>query len=164
MAAIITSSATATTMLKAYLQHDVAPVLSDAEVTALLERWAIATIWVTETTYVYGQYIVPSDGEPAYLYRVGENSDGTWGGTTGTSEPDWTAGSATDGTVTWEYVSVAPPCIWDLRSAAREGWLMKAAKSAACVDINDGSMRAAQSAIYDHCMRMADRYLPIGVV
>ena len=165
MAAIITSSVAAAAMLEAYVQHDSAPLLTDGEMTNLLARWKLADIWTLNTAFVYGQYVVPSDGEPAYLYQVGQNTDETWGGTTAATEPTWTASSAiTDGTVTWDYVSLAPACLWDLRAAAREGWLMKYAKAVACVDVSDGSMRAAQGQIADHCLKMADRYLPVGVI
>jgi hypothetical protein len=164
MAAIITSSSDAAALLEAACPHDSAPVLTDGQMTALLARWAIATVWDDATAYVYGQYVVPVAGAPAYLYRVARNTDETWGGTSGATAPTWdTSTWLADGTLHWEYVGPAPACIWDIRSAAREGWLMKAASVAGCVDITDGALRAANSQQHAMCIQQADRYKAIGI-
>lgn len=47
---------------------------------------------------------------------------------------------------------------WNLRAAAADGWMLKAAKAAADYDVEAGSVKANRTGVYEMCMRMADKY------
>lgn len=58
--------------------------------------WVAPADWVTGTSYLSGVYVSNTDGN---IYIA------TNGGTSGATEPTHTTGTASDGGVTWQYVS-----------------------------------------------------------
>ncbi len=144
MTAIITDSAVALARLQRMLQYDQAPALSSGEVDLLLDEFQLASIVVRSTAYVFGDSIIP-DPANGHWYMCGRNTDGTAGGTTSATAPtfwpldqQWFLEATVlacedgryvvDGTVTWWELGPQPPCLWDLRAAATEGWRRKLGK------------------------------------
>lgn len=154
------------------------PMLTDGEMRALLTATCVATKWAVGTVYVYGDRVAATYATP-YLYTPCQNSDGTFGGTSGTTEPRWPTtyrwpgnpvdsfalgglGSiATDGTIIWKVHGPAPSYLWDTQHAASDAWLMKAGKAAQRMQTSgDRGVTFMSQQIFDHCMLMAGRYEP----
>jgi hypothetical protein len=167
----ITDGATALATLQAWLDYTSEPALTAQQVSDLRARHALATTWAGETLKYVGDRVVPTVPNGCW-YECSTEADGTGGGTTGSSEPSWTAfpnwpqnqsASISDGTVLWTLIGRAPACLWDLRAAAHEGWLMKEAIVAGSVDVADDNMRVSRSQSHAACLAMARRYAPMGI-
>lgn len=171
--------ATARARLERMVRWDVAPTLTSAEVSDLLQLaratdangyvaydpWAALTIYTVGTNWGLG-----IDGEvyPGAVVRVPTVNNGhiylaTVAGTSGAVEPTWpTTSGATvaDGTVTWQE---AGRYLWTptyaLTRAAGEGWLWKAGKVAPEYEVSVGSGRTfKRNQTWQMCMDMAARY------
>lgn len=85
-------------------------------------------------------------------------------GTSGAAEPEWgTPGSnwfSDDGTAVWVYGGPAPTEMWDLRAAACDGWLRKAALCAGDYDFKDSDQTFSRSQMHAHCRAMAACFEP----
>lgn len=53
---------------------------------------------------------------------------------------------------------------WDLTSAYRKAWLIKARKASADVDYDVDGARYSASQMHEHCMTQANSYNTIGVL
>jgi hypothetical protein len=139
--------------LRHYAQPDTEPKLDDPELNAILNRVQRASFWEPSKAFVYGAVILPVT-KNGHRYRVLE------GGTTGTTEPTWpkrNGAAITDGTVRWEEAGADFDNVFDVRAAAHEAWMMKAAKASVLIDRD----RQMYSQITEHCRQMAERFGPV---
>jgi hypothetical protein len=97
-------------------------------------------------------------------YRlVSLDGSGVTSGATEPSWPEYSYGTVSDGNLTWQEDGIEV-ALWDVRAAAYQGWLDKAAKASALYDARTSSgTSATKSQIYAHCLNMANRYIPVGV-
>lgn len=140
------------------------PVLSYDDLSSLLANHARATVWAPGTTYAVGQKIVTTERN-GRLYVCREP------GPSGVTEPDW--GDAGDhypgrevddgADLVWEDAGPAFEELWDLRAAAQEGWLLKAARAAHEFDFSSEQQKFVLSQRHQHCLAMAARYEPLAV-
>ena len=163
--------AVALAQLQAACAPSAEPVLTDADLTAILNDNALASVWTPNTVFQFGDRIVPTIPN-GRVYTISQNADGTYGGTSGSVEPSpWTIfgnwpgpGEAyqNDGTLRWRDDD-REVGLWDVRAAIYDAWMMKAGR--ASEKISTGSDRAifAQQQIYDHCTDMARTYAPYGI-
>ena len=120
---------TALEELKRLTQHTVEPQLSDADLDGLLDKTKRASTWKPNTQYAHGDTVQPT-------VRNGSRYRAIEGGTSGAAEPDWPKSKAStigDGTsdpqLRWREDGPAYANIYNVRQAAHEGWMMKAAKA-----------------------------------
>lgn len=144
-------------------QANVSPVLAVDEIQRLLDDNVIAVPWQASTAYAFGDVVVPTlaNGHKYKLIviRIGALS--------GATEPNWptgpwfwfgTSAEVADGNLTWREDGAVTD-LWDLNAAAKQGWLLKAAKVALCQDSTiDGVGSFQFSGVYDHCLRQAEKY------
>ena len=142
--------------LRSMVQADSDPELSNDEIETILHAHRIVSDfseWAPITAFTLGQTRIPSIGNNHY-YVV------TVAGTSDTSEPAFPSapfGTVTDGTVTWQEAGEITS--YNLRKAAGEGWLLKAAKVANRYDVDvDRFQRLKRDQLIKHCLEMAKQY------
>jgi hypothetical protein len=155
---LLTSEAEARARLQSACAWDSDPALTEADITMLLDRFKVGSVWATTTTYVYGDVVVPVTRN-GHRYRV------TTAGIGIATEPTWPLGwgsTVTDGTATLEEIGPEVD-LWDIGAATHEAWKMKTALAAkrASITIGEHSKQAQQ--IFQQCQTMVLLTLPIQV-
>jgi hypothetical protein len=51
---------------------------------------------------------------------------------------------------------------YDVRTATRQAWLIKASRVAADIDAKEGNSDVKLSQLMQHCLTMAERYRPVA--
>lgn len=139
--------------LKRLVQPDSTPALDDVELNAILDSVQRASFWALSTAFTFGAVALPAT-KNGHRYRCTE------AGSTATTEPTWpTRDGATisDGTVRWEEAGADFDNVFDVRAAAHEAWLLKAAKASELFDGGDQKL----SQIGERCGEMAEKFAPI---
>lgn len=153
MPSIITVLADAKARLKFEIQFDTPPILSDDDITAILEKWERATVWATGTAYLAGDVVIP-------LAQNGHRFVCVTAGTSGATEPVWSTANFSnvgDGDVLWQEDG-AHYDLWDMPQAIYEGWKIKKSKAVIYIGSEDGL-----SSVFDNCADMVDRSKPTRV-
>lgn len=163
MPAPITDRAAALARLQGMLQYASEPALSETEVSDLLDRHVIATVWAVGTAVNVGDRVVPTvlNGW-MYVCEIG-------GTTSSDTEPTWLttdAWSQVEATgVQWRLCGLQPAeALWDLRAAAHQGWILKAGKVAGTGSVKAGRLSIDNSGVRESCLAQARLYAPVGVV
>lgn len=140
-------------------QADSAPSIL-ADIDSILAARLLASLWVASTAYDIGDVVQPNDPNGCRYVCV-------TAGTSTTTEPDWTTGRrdvVTDGTVlVWEEAGAEYLSLWDMRGAAYDGWMLKASKTLCNIDFSEQQNSYKNSQVYDHCILMANRNLPVSI-
>lgn len=156
-------TAAARVMLMKMTAATVDPVLSDADIDALLslarrpDRYGSLPLlaWAASTTYTIFSERLPATANGHY-YRV------STAGVSGATAPTWptTSGATvTDGTVVW---TEAGAYLWtptyNLRAAAAEGWRWKAAAVAADFAFTADGSTYERDQMIKQCLDMVKQY------
>lgn len=147
--------------LATMVQSDEYPELNNEDLAFLIDNNKRSNDFAYSTAYVYGDLVEPivKNGR---LYKCIE------AGTSGTINPfptyynENTYAIAFD-TGTARFMDVGPANVeqFDVRSAARAGWILKAAKVANLINSKDGSQDLNLSALQEQFLKMAERYRPV---
>jgi hypothetical protein len=151
--------------LSSLVQASVEPILTESELNELLLGNVTASLWEASHVYSIGDTVVPTtNNKTGRRYRlVSLDGSGVTSGATEPSWPEYSYGTVSDGNLTWQEDGLEVG-LWNVREAAYQGWLDKAAKASALYDARTSSgTSATKSQIYSHCLNMANRYTPIGV-
>jgi len=148
--------------LKWMCSADTYPELSNSELGELIDEHKRSDDWTASTAYIVGDRIQPT-------VKNGRIYECVIAGTTSTN-PDifpnigYTNQVISEGVdLVWRDVGAAYYETYDVRSAAREGWMMKASKIAHLIDVEDGQQKLNFSKLLEHCYKMAEKYRPIGI-
>jgi uncharacterized protein YaaQ len=68
------------------------------------------------------------------------------------------------GDLLWQDIGPANNERYDIRAAARQGWIRKASSITHLIDVKDGQVDAKMSALREHCLDQAKRYSPMVFV
>ena len=143
------------------------PQMSTTDIGSILDSFSRFTTWTAATTYAVGDRVVPTTPNGrVYECRVA--------GTSGASEPEFPAyppyqykgweieDGSSDPTLTW--VDQGPINVerYDVRTATRQAWLIKASRVAADIDAKEGNSDVKLSQLMQHCLLMADKYRPVA--
>lgn len=160
---VVDHKATALAHLKRYVQWTVEPQLSADDLSAILDNVQTASVWTVNTAYTFGQVVEP-------VTRNGRRYRCIVPGTSAVllvNEPSWPpsqSGTVTDGAsdpkLQWQECGPDKESVFDLRAAIHEAWMEKAAKATELFAANEEEMQQ----VYDHCIAMAGKYLPVSVV
>ena len=137
--------------LAKYAQPDVEPTLSELELEDILDESVRATRWATATVLTVGTLILPTVYNGHY-YKV------ITSGTT-TTEPTWPEsqhGTVTLGPEFEEAGLFTYSSLYDVRTALRKCWELKAAKASELISSQDSG---SEQMIFDHCQLMASKYV-----
>lgn len=66
--------------------------------------------------------------------------------------------------LTWMDAGFVQTEIYDVRAAAREGWMRKASIAANLANTNDGKMSIDLHTIQENCIQMASKYRSFGIL
>ena len=153
--------ANAVTVLSDWAQINVAPVLEQSEIEAILDRCKRASTWTSLTAYNPGDVILPT-------VRTGHRYICVIGGTSGATEPftgndRWpiTQGSKvteTGSTLTWQEDGPEYRSLYDVRQAAYECWDLKTRKATQFVQAGDLHMEM----VFSQCAKQRDNFMPMG--
>ncbi len=156
--------------LIALVEPTVTPTLTTtpdgtSEIDAILDNHRRATTWTPNTAYSSGAIVLPTVRN-GHRYRCAQA--GTSGATSAV-EPAWltrNAATITDGDsdpmLTWAEDGPDYANIYDVRAAAHEAWMLKAAKAVENFDLKIGSLSFSLEQGYAHCVQMAQKYAPLS--
>lgn len=163
MPTVAEQKTSAITEAKRRAQVTVAPVIQDAEITAIVDEYQLADIWTANTPYTYGEEILPT-------VRNGHRYRCIVGGTSGATEPVFStkpgsrvAEGSSDPKLTWQEVGGDYENVFDIRALTYALLDLKVKRCAIAVDQKTpvGSLNASQ--MYDHWKSERDQYAPLGV-
>jgi hypothetical protein len=135
--------------LNSLAQPSIEPTLIPSEIDAILDRNKRGSRWVTATVLVEGDVVFPT-------VRNGHRYLVVTGGTT-TTEPTWPTGmqSSVTAGAEFEEAGIDYASVYDLRSALRECWELKAAKASELISSTDSG---SEQMIFQHCQEMVTKY------
>jgi len=142
------------------------PQMSTTDIGSILDSYSRFTTWAVSTVYSVGDRVVPSiPNGRVYECRVA--------GTSGTTQPDYPVypayqfqcfsieDGASNPRLTWVDMGPANVERYDVRTATRQGWLIKASRCASDIDAKEGTSDVKLSQLKAHCLSMAERYRPL---
>ena len=151
-----------------YGQAQQYPAVSTTDIGTILDEHQRFDTWTANTTYSIGDRIVPTvPNGRVYECRVA--------GTSGTSEPEfpdtygwkWEGYLLTEGTSNPQlaWVDMGPAHIerYDVRTAVRAVWLLKAGLVATEIDAKEGPSDVKLSQLQAQFLTMAERYRPVSI-
>ena len=144
-------------------QSDEYPTLTNDDLTLIVETNVRYSAWVANTAYSFGDIVVPVI-QNGRLYEC--STAGTTGDTNQFPEFYTAYGNGirfVDATVTWVDAGPANTEKYDVRSAVRAGWILKAAKVANLINSKDGSQDIQLENLHKQCLTMAERYRPLVI-
>lgn len=145
------------------------PEVSTTDIGTVVDQFDRFTTWAASTAYAVGDRITPTTPN-------GRVYEARRAGTSDTAEPDWPTwpGSqyqgwcVSDGTSDPEllWVDAGPANVerYDVRSAARQVWLIKASRVVGEIDSKDGSADVKLSQLRTHCLEQAEKYRPLVIL
>ncbi len=157
MQPIITDADDALNYIKAEIQADLPPEVTDTEINAKLARNLRAGFWLASTAYTIGQEVLPTT-------RNGHRYICVQAGTTADTEPVWLPTYASD---RYRNSSVGSGSAifqengtdgdgWDLDMVIWQCWLLKKSKAVVYIGTD-------LAEIYEHCKEMAELAKPTQV-
>jgi hypothetical protein len=140
------------------------PALTDDEVGTILDAHAVAATWAAATDHAPGDRVIPT-APNGRVYRC------RLAGTSGATEPDWgdvddayLGRQVEDGDdLVWEDAGPTTGELYDLRAAAHDAWVQKAAACVHQVTFSSSGDQFAMSQRHAQCLRMAERFAPLLV-
>jgi len=143
------------------------PQMSTTDIGSILDSFSRFTTWTASTAYAVGDRVVPTTPNGrVYECRTA--------GTTATTEPDfpeypgaqYKGWSVLDGTSdpVLMWVDQGPINVerYDVRTATRQAWLIKASRVAADIDAKEGNSDVKLSQLMQHCLTMAEKFRPVA--
>ena len=142
------------------------PQMSTTDIGSILDSFSRFTTWAAATVYAVGDRVVPTTPNGrVYEARVP--------GTSGANEPTFPVYSpyqvrgfsledgSSDPILMW--VDYGPINVerYDVRTATRQAWLIKASRVAADIDAKEGTSDVKLSQLMQHCLEMANRFRPM---
>jgi hypothetical protein len=140
------------------------------DVQKILTNWVRGTIWQASTAYNIGARVIPPlVNRNGHHYRLLKYTDVATDQKSAATEPSWTLNRDSiieDNHLIWqEDGDDWGAVLWDFQSAARDGWLEKAAKSVPATDVSDTQgVSGKWSQIYDHCIAQSNKFWPAYVL
>ena len=145
------------------------PEVSTTDIGTVVDQFSRFSSWTASTAYAVGDRIVPTTPN-------GRVYEARRAGTSDTTEPDWPTAPWTqyqgwiysEGTSDPElmWVDTGPANVerYDVRSAARQVWLIKASRVVGEIDSKDGSADVKLSQLRTHCLEQAEKFRPMVIV
>jgi len=143
------------------------PQMSTTDIGSILDSFSRFTTWTASTAYAVGDRVVPTTPNGrVYECRVA--------GTSGATIPEFPAYPAaqyrgwsiedgsSDPVLTWVDMGAINVERYDVRTATRQAWLIKASRVAADIDAKEGNSDVKLSQLMQHCLTMAEKYRPVA--
>ncbi len=141
------------------------PFLDSTALQQLVDDHARWAVWSASTAFVVGDIIIPTVAN-GRLYQC------VIAGTSSATEPQFpqwtrtTGYSVNDGSgdLLWQDIGPANVERYDIRAAARQGWIRKASSITHLIDVKDGQVDAKMAVLREHCLDQAKRFSPMVFV
>lgn len=147
-----------------YAQTGIQPTLTTPEVEGIVDSCVKATIWTANTAYEIGAVILPTARNGRRFVCVQRGTSHA------TTEPTWTVqlyaeyqDGASDPVLTWREDGPDFANVFDIRGAIHTAWMLKAAKANHLYSTSQGNSKFEHQQVYEHCLEMAAKYLPVEV-
>lgn len=145
------------------------PEVSSDDIGTVVDQFSRFTTWAASTAYAVGDRVVGTtpNGRVYECRRAG---------TSGATEPDWPTAPynqyigwpTTDGSsnpdLMWVDYGPAQVERYDVRSATRQVWLIKASRVTSEIDSKDGAMDVKLSQLRTHCLQQAEKFRPLVII
>lgn len=153
------------------VQADSFPELDSNALGELIDEHKRYNTWTASTSYSVGDQIVP-------VVPNGRVYNCVIAGTSGTVEPVFPQiGYAMGQTIpdgqqlppnsyglNWQDWGFTQQEVYDVRAAAREGWMRKASICANLINTDDGATKVDLNKLIEHCHKMAASYRSYGIL
>jgi hypothetical protein len=151
-----------------YSQAAQYPAVSTTDIGIILDEHERFETWTASTVYAIGDRVVPSIPN-GRVYECRQ------AGTSGTTEPEWpsTWGWTWEGFLLTEgtsnpqlaWVDMGPANVerYDVRTATRAVWLLKAGLVATEIDAKEGPSDVKLSQLQAQFLTMAERFRPVSI-
>lgn len=152
------------------VQSDSFPELDSNALGELIDEHKRFGSWTASTAYSVGDQIVP-------VVPNGRVYSCTIAGTSGTTEPSFpqmgyaVGQNFNDGVIpadeyplTWRDSGFIQTEIYDVRAAAREGWMRKASIAANLLNTDDGATKVDLNKLIEHCHSQAAKFRSFGIL
>lgn len=145
------------------------PEVSTTDIGTVVDQFSRFSTWTASTAYAVGDRIVPTTPN-------GRVYEARRAGTSDTTEPDWPTApwsqyqgwvyseGTSDPELMWVDAGPANVERYDVRSAARQVWLIKASRVVGEIDSKDGSADVKLSQLRTHCLEQAEKFRPMVIV
>lgn len=144
------------------------PEVSTTDIGTVVDQFDRFTTWTASTAYAVGDRIIPTTPN-------GRVYEARRAGTSDSTEPDWptwpgsqyqgwaTSDGPSDPQLLWVDAGPANVERYDVRSAARQVWLIKASRVAGEIDSKDGAADLKLSQLRTHCLEQAEKFRPMVI-
>ena len=141
------------------------PSLSSSELNTLIDKFKRWNVWTANTAYSVGAIVV----SPTYNGRRYECVKPGTSGTQTTIFPESSYGVYNgvygDGPdIFWRDIGPATVEQYDVMSASRAGWLLKASKVSHLIGTKDGQQDIQSQELQKHFLEMANKYRPMEII
>lgn len=145
------------------------PEVSTTDIGTIVDQFDRFATWTASTAYAVGDRIIPTTANGrVYEARRAGTSDSTepeWPTWPGSQYQGWaTSDGPSDPQLLWVDAGPANVERYDVRSAARQVWLIKASRVAGEIDSKDGSADVKLSQLRTHCLEQAEKFRPLVIV
>lgn len=144
-------------------QPNVHPTVSSRDVEAIVDATARASVWTAATAYIFGNVILPT-------VRNGHSYMCVIAGTSGATEPIWPTSQqatitdgASDPLLKWQEAGPDFDNLYDVRKAAHEIWLQKAAQASQLYATSQSGSKFEHQQVHDHCVKMSEKYASLEI-
>jgi hypothetical protein len=151
-----------------YGQASQYPAISTTDIGTILDEHVRFNTWTASTVYAVGDRVVSSTPNGrVYECRVP--------GTSGTTEPVWPyvygwkyegfllVDGTSDPQLSWVDYGPAHVEQYDVRTAVRAVWLLKAGMVATEIDAKENQSDVKLSQLQEQFLTMADKFRPVGI-
>lgn len=142
------------------------PTLSSDDLLRIVDDCRRVSTHTVSTAYAVGDLVIPAtpNGRQYRCIRAGTSSvtAPTW-----ITDPSlqYTGQRVADGNdLLWQDDGPSAQETYDLRRAVYRAWLEKAGKAAADIAVSDMNKTVQLQQVHEHCVGMASRYRPMGIV
>lgn len=145
------------------------PEVSTTDIGTVVDQFDRFATWTASTAYAVGDRIIPTTANGrVYEARRAGTSDSTepeWPTWPGSQYQGWCVSDGpSDPQLLWVDAGPANVERYDVRSAARQVWLIKASRVAGEIDSKDGSADVKLSQLRTHCLEQAEKFRPLVIV
>lgn len=153
------------------VQADSFPELDSNALGELIDEHRRFSSWTASTSYIVGDQIVPTVPNGRVYSCIIAGTSGTTeptfpqiGYAVGQVFPDGAQPVIENWGLNWRDSGFTNVEIYDVRAAAREGWMRKASIVSNLVNTADGSTRVDLNKLIEHCHKMAASYRSFGIL
>ena len=145
------------------------PEVSTTDIGTVVDQFDRFGTWTASTAYAVGDRITPTTPN-------GRVYEARRAGTSDSTEPDWptwpgnqyqgwcVSDGPSDPQLLWVDAGPANVERYDVRSAARQVWLIKASRVVGEIDSKDGAADLKLSQLRTHCLEQAEKFRPLVIV